>query len=146
MDTVSQWHHICDFPVTRMREPCNGRIRLSPHQSRDHGCPLPAAGSLRSSTSPDGKQMKPLLPLMCPPWSIPPPAVEDGTHPKGRVFGQYHPKGNWQVETDPRVRTTCSVWFWNRYWFRLNSGGYFWFHWRTLDRRNMRQEFTGRER
>ena len=61
------------------REPCNGRIQLSPPQSRGHGCPLPAAGSLRSSRSLDGKQMKLLLPL-CPPWSVSPCAVEDGTH------------------------------------------------------------------
>ena len=80
MGPVSQWHHICDFLVTRVREPCNGRIQLSPPQSRGHGCPLPTAGSLRSSRSLDGKQMKLLLPLMCPPWSVPPCAVEDGTH------------------------------------------------------------------
>ena len=95
--TMSQWHHICDILVTRVRKLCNNRIWLSPAQSRGQGCPLPATGSLRSARSLDGKPMKLLLPLMCPPWSVPPPAVEDGTHPEGRVSCQFHPKGSWQV-------------------------------------------------
>ena len=38
---------------------------------------------------------------------------------------------------DLRVVTTCSVWFWSRYWFgQLSSERYFWVNWRNLDRRN----------
>ena len=38
---------------------------------------------------------------------------------------------------DLRGVTTCSVWFWSRYWCgQLSSEGYFWVNWRNLDRRN----------
>ena len=113
MGTVSQWHHICDILVMRVRENLATAGSGCPHAVQGPWLPPPCCRIPEELQVPGWKADEASAAFDVSTGSVPPPEVDDGTHPKGEGVSSLSSK-----EKCDRLKLTwesCSVWFWSRY-------------------------------